>query len=280
MKAQRLPYDMGNAGDLIKHGLLAEFTEWWFSINNTDFVFLDPFGGRPYVLPPHPEVIRRIQQLADCALKRAQPDVTNRYYGSANVVKNITASVNRKAVIKVSDRDPIAFSDLLTEGFEGIRFAGFDSSESFSIVDCSFSLGATSLLLLDPFDDFLLKYAHAVIPKLSDLVSNSGVPIVLFVICDDWCGQAGIIWQELKSNYLSASTINLSLSCQNLSNSRVRGERNLNSEAILLLPKDISEQDLKDLRDRLKNFKDGLSFVLAQDVGFTEYETLMTEAIG
>ena len=37
MKAERLPYDMGNAGDLIKHGLIAEFAEWWLATNKSDF---------------------------------------------------------------------------------------------------------------------------------------------------------------------------------------------------------------------------------------------------
>jgi hypothetical protein len=29
MKSQPLCYDMGNAGDLLKHGILAEYTQWW-----------------------------------------------------------------------------------------------------------------------------------------------------------------------------------------------------------------------------------------------------------
>ncbi len=71
MKASKLPYDMGNVGDLFKHGMLAEFVEWWLKHNDNEFVFLDPFAGRPYVLPPHPEVISRMQLLPDCALKRS-----------------------------------------------------------------------------------------------------------------------------------------------------------------------------------------------------------------
>ena len=155
MKAERLPYDMGNAGDLIKHGLLAEFTEWWLSIKKSDFVFLDPFGGRPYVLPPHPEVIRRLHKLSDCALKRAQPDIANRYYGSAKIVKNIATSTDHVAHVKVSDRNQAALDDLLNEKFELIELAGFDRQESFSIIDSKVPAHLASLLLLDPFDDFI-----------------------------------------------------------------------------------------------------------------------------
>ena len=39
--AQPLPYDMGNAGDLMKHGLLAEFTQWWCRVKRKPIRFID-----------------------------------------------------------------------------------------------------------------------------------------------------------------------------------------------------------------------------------------------
>ncbi len=53
MCAASLPYDMGNAGDMIKHGLLAEYVEWWCVSQRKRIKFLDPFGGRPWLEPPH-----------------------------------------------------------------------------------------------------------------------------------------------------------------------------------------------------------------------------------
>ena len=55
---------MGNAGDLIKHGLLAEFTLWWLQRNKSKFTFLDPFGGRPFVCPPNIKVTERVKSLS------------------------------------------------------------------------------------------------------------------------------------------------------------------------------------------------------------------------
>ena len=39
-----LPYDMGNAGDLLKHGVLAEYVRWQCELGLPPR-FLDPFGG-------------------------------------------------------------------------------------------------------------------------------------------------------------------------------------------------------------------------------------------
>ena len=41
-----LPYDMGNAGDLLKHGVLAEFVRWRCESGRPGR-FIDLFGGEP-----------------------------------------------------------------------------------------------------------------------------------------------------------------------------------------------------------------------------------------
>jgi hypothetical protein len=50
MMAQPLSYDMGNAGDLLKHGVLAEFIQWWCPLHARRMRFVGPFGGRPELL--------------------------------------------------------------------------------------------------------------------------------------------------------------------------------------------------------------------------------------
>jgi hypothetical protein len=279
MKAERLPYDMGNAGDFIKHGLIAEFTEWWLSINKSDFVFIDPFGGRPYVSPPHTGVIRRLQQLPDCALKRGQPEIANRYFGSAKLVKNISTKVKRNVIIKVSDRNQKAMEDLLNEGFEPIQFDGFDSKNSFSIVDCKLSKHEISLLLLDPFDDFLSQYADSVIPRLAEIVSTWRVPVLVFVLCEDWESEAGLKWQQLQDRFLLPDLMQFSLACQKISNSMIEGETNLNSEAVLLLPYGYGEGHLDQLFNQLQKFSVNLSHVLERDVVFKSRGELSMEQV-
>lgn len=274
MKTQQLPYDMGNAGDFIKHGLIAEFVEWWLELNNSDFIFLDPFAGRPYVLPPHPEVIRRLRQLPKCALTRAQSDTANRYYGSTYAVKNIFACANRRAHIMISDRNQAASDELLKGGFAPIKFDGFDREESFSIINCELPVHSASLLLLDPFDDFLPKYADSIISKLPAFILASKMPVVLFVLCEDWQASAGKKWQQLRRRFLSSSLNQLSIVCPKMPNSKVKGERHFNSETVLLLPADYCVDQLDVLIKRLHRFSDNLAHVLGQGVVFKCSEDL------
>lgn len=49
--AKPLPYTMGNAGDLIKHGLISEFLNWYLKKDHKQTNFYDPFGGRPWQEP-------------------------------------------------------------------------------------------------------------------------------------------------------------------------------------------------------------------------------------
>ena len=45
----KLKYTIGNAGDIIKHGLLAEFVAWWSETHaNRVLRMADPFGGCPW----------------------------------------------------------------------------------------------------------------------------------------------------------------------------------------------------------------------------------------
>lgn len=96
--AMRLPYDMGNAGDLLKHGVLAEFVRWRCE-REESFRFIDLFGGEPWERPS-PEVVSRIRVLPkDVALRMAQTDIEkDRYYGSGLLVKKIAKQVGKGGV--------------------------------------------------------------------------------------------------------------------------------------------------------------------------------------
>ncbi|WP_455207413.1 hypothetical protein [Kaarinaea lacus] len=266
MKAEPLPYDMGNAGDFIKHGLIAEYCEWWFTVNHGMFKFVDPFGGRPCVSPPNPEVARRLHQLPECALKRAQTRDADRYYGSGNIVRNTALQLQRRASIKVSDRNALALRDLLSEGFESITYGRFNTLESFSILDTDVSVNDASFILIDPFDDFLPEYANSVVPKLPQFVVNRGIPVTLFVLCKDWNSELGFNWQRLKNLHLTPELTYLSIACGKIESSQVKGESQYNSEAILLLPPDYAKAHLESLLIRLQKFCRPLGGILGQAV--------------
>ena len=59
-----LPYDMGNAGDLLKHGVLAEFVRWRCE-RGASFRFIDLFGGEPWEDRPKPEVASHVLALPE-----------------------------------------------------------------------------------------------------------------------------------------------------------------------------------------------------------------------
>lgn len=101
-----LPYDMGNAGDLLKHGVLAEFVRWQCELNES-FRFIDLFGGEPWNEPVPEEVVRRVRALPSGALRTAQSEIDHgRYYGSGHVVRRTAKAVGRATVrVLVSDSD-------------------------------------------------------------------------------------------------------------------------------------------------------------------------------
>jgi hypothetical protein len=263
-----LPYDMGNAGDLIKHGLLAEFCEWWLQTHNGVFTFIDPFGGRPCASPPHGEVVRRVQRLESCALTRAQQDINHCYYGSGNVIKHSALAMQRQAIVRISDRDKAAFQELVQAGFDAFHHKAFQPQESFSIVDCRLAASNASLVLLDPFDDFLADYASTIAPKLPGFILTSGVPVALFVLCEDWNSESGLKWQRLKESYLAPELIYLSLACSKIPAAPVKGESRHHSEVTLLLPPGDDEGRLKNLVYRLQTFSELLGAVLGQRLRF------------
>ena len=268
MNVLPLPYDMGNAGDLIKHGLVAEYVQWWLDNHDGDFLFVDPFGGRPYIAPPNEIVIRRLDQLPDCALKQAQPHYHSRYYGSGNVVRNIAEQNNRTAEVLISDRDPAALDNLLGAGFRQLQWKGFDPQDSFSIVHSmpDKNNGEVSLLLLDPFDDFLSDYAVTLVPELTAFITEYAIPVMLFVLCRKWNNDIGLMWQQLRERYFSPYFPQVSLTCEKIPGSTVKGEANFASQVVLLLPSDWYNNRLTDLVSRLHMFSDGLGQVLGQPI--------------
>jgi hypothetical protein len=263
MAAPQLPYDMGNAGDLLKHGLLAEFTQWFCSHQTEPLRFLDPFAGRPFGVAK-PEVLRRLQALPPCALRDAQRDSQN-YYGSANVVLNAAQAVGRLAHVSVSDQAPEA-RNLFLDPIEQLEVEGFTPTDGFSVLD---SAAKGDLLLLDPFGDFLPRHAQDVIPKVAQM--SAKMACVLFVLNMNPGNRVGHRYAELRRKHLPSAW---SLHCPKLGNRSlqgnvVRGETRYEVEVLLAWSRLTDHPRRADLSVRLEAYAVALSSVLRADVSFS-----------
>jgi hypothetical protein len=259
-----LPYDTGNAGDLVKHGLLAEFTQWWCEHEGQRLRFLDPFGGRPYVSPPNAEVTRRVEALPRCALRDAQPDPGTRYYGSSYVVINAARVAKCVAEVSISDSDPEARRAFSGTEVRVLASPGFCPSDGFSILNAEV---AGDLLLLDPFANFLPRQASDVIPRIAKV--SERIACVLFVLNLDPNNSVGRSWRTLRSTHLSEAW---SLHCPRLPNRGVVGESKYEVEVLLAWRRLTEHPAGNELAARLRSYAQLLSAVLEARIVFANGE--------
>jgi len=268
MNAEPLPYDMGNSGDLIKHGMIAEFTQWWFQHNHSPFIFYDPFGGRPWS-EPCKKVTERLLMLKNCALGFAQPEPHRRYYGSGHLIRKIAHYAGGASQIFTSDRYKEASNDLIESGLDRITLKGFIAEDAYSILDCNLTSNNANLLLLDPFADFLENY-EKLFPKITAIVVQDEVPVALFVLSDDSLAFAYEKFNELRKRDSKEKMIQLSFSCPQLHHTGIKGEEKYCSDIILLLPVNYRTPQLDVLRKNLKRYSDMLTQLLNQKIQFSE----------
>jgi hypothetical protein len=225
---------MGNAGDFIKHGLLAELLVWIAS-NKQYLDFFDPFGGRPWQIPVEPLVAQRLARLYTCSLKQAQSGFAERYLGSAQMMRQFSGILKFPVQIYISDRDPLARQDLINSGLDEIKLEGFNANDAYSILDSRLNRQQCSLILLDPFDE-LPHINDKVMSKIIRQVSGSATAIVLFVLYTD---QQEAEWQQfqlLNSNQ-QKSIRAMSLNYKAIKGSKIKGENKYHSRIILYLDK-------------------------------------------
>jgi hypothetical protein len=268
MKAEPLPYDMGNSGDLIKHGMIAEFTQWWLRHNQAPFIFYDPFGGRPWV-EPCKDVTERMLCLKNCALRIAQPEPNSRYYGSGHIIKNISHYAGGSSQVFISDRNKEAIDDLIESGLDRITLEGFISEDAYSILDCNLTINNASLLLLDPFADFLENH-EKLFPKITAIVAQAEVAVALFILSDDSLSFAYKKFNDLRKRESNERILQLSFSCPKLQDSGIKGEEKYCSDIILFLPAKYRTPQLDILRKSLKRYSEMLTQVLNQEIQFSE----------
>ena len=213
-----LPYDMGNAGDLLKHGVLAEFVRWRCEQaelerrrceQSESFRFIDLFGGEPCnqsapdvgAVKRAPKVAERFRELPeDLALRMAQIEIEkDRYYGSGLLVKKIAKQVGGDVCVLVNDSCPKRRKRLereeglflLKEEFSGISA---DAYEAFEEIVCQGKLEKGDLVLIDPFDDFLNpnkgEHYKEVIPQIKETIKQDAA-VILFALNKNPCKGVG-----------------------------------------------------------------------------------------
>ena len=229
-----LPYDMGNAGDLLKHGVLAEFVRWQCESKGA-FRFLDPFGGEPWGVP-RDEVARRVRSLPEeCALRSVQSEIDRgRYYGSGLVVRRVADARGCAGVrVLVSDQDPAKRKRLqecglsmLTEDFPGGGASGYDGYAAFDEIVGGAKDG--DLVLLDPFREFLRDEVPAVVPRMAEMAERASV--LLFALNLDPKNEVGRQFDKFLRSHLPGAW---RMTCPPLRGARVKGESKYHAEVIL-----------------------------------------------
>lgn len=234
-----LPYDMGNAGDLLKHGILAEFLRTYLTFERSRSVrFLDLFAGEPFSPVTCNRITQRVDRLSGCALREAQSDIhSGRYYGSGLVARHIGEQYGGRMTVIVGDCDQdrqerLRQSELRTFDTE---FPDFDNPSGYDAYDAlRFIRGRTTnedLVLIDPFACFLPDRAKDIIPILGQIAKCSTV--IMFALNLDPFNPVGLCFDDLLKTHLNGALV---MTCPPLRRSKIRGERKYYAEVVLSSP--------------------------------------------
>lgn len=207
----KLPYDMGNAGDLLKHGVLAEFVRWQCEVERS-FRFIDLFGGEPEG-PAVAEVARRVGALQGGALRAAQTGVEEgRYLGSGLLARRVAANVGRARVrVLTGDREPGRQARLRAAGLSMVcdEFPGYcdgadqyDAYEAFEHIARVLNDG--DLVMLDPFGEFVPCKATEVVPQVAEAARRAAV--LLFALNRDPHDEDGRRFDVLLEQHLPGAS--------------------------------------------------------------------------
>ena len=248
MISSSLPYDMGNAGDLLKHGALATFVDWFLECGKKRIRYADPFGGRPwgYIFK---KTRRRMEELSSFfpVIDKAQPHWRkNKYYGSSHVVRNIAGE---RADVLASDKDKLARSDLEASGITLInkQYKEYKPKHGFDVLNERY-YGEFDLILLDPFANFLLNefggYRRETPTGHFDSISkavkrNPKLCVMLFVL--------HVEGQRFHDRYVeerkNIQDYSFSMRCPKIEDTGVDGEAGYDME-ILMTSKQFAEKGL------------------------------------
>ena len=240
-----LPYDMGNAGDLLKHGVLAETLRHRLIFRqNQPIRFFDLFGGEPSSCEVPEETVERVGKLSECALQDGQPDIrAGKYYGSGTLARNLGDSLGGHVSVFASDCDEERRIRLRKAGLRSLEEVfpqlgepgNYDAYRTLDVIRSEMT--RNDVILVDPFACFLRPDAHGwnraehVLPMLSQIADCSTV--LLFALNLDPSNRVGRRFDELLQNHLSGALI---MSCPPIYKSKVKGESTYFADVVLAGP--------------------------------------------
>ena len=218
----KLKYTIGNPGDIIKHGLLAEFVAWWSDTHaNRVLRMADPFGGCPWGKLEEP-VKKRLETLSGTVLAEAQDngDKGRKYFGSGHLVQQAAKDYRVDVCVHVSDQDECARHSLKESGLDLIepRLPGDDG---YRILETEYSK-KYDLILSDPYKEFLhYEYQHK--NKHFDQIrsavdKNPDLFIAVFVLDMNTNNKVGRTFAKYKESELWDWAF--SIRCPKMENSR------------------------------------------------------------
>lgn len=256
-----LPYDIGNAGDLLKHGVLAEFIRWRCESRDAGnpFRFLDPFGGMPW-RKCKPPIVERMGELGECALSSAQTKITGirRYYGSGHLACRVARASGAKIAVHASDGDSASRERLVRSGLLPLDFPDFNPECAYSVLKSELPPDGEILILLDPFGDFVeCGLYRRVIPKIAELPPHAAA--MVFVLKKE---ERESEYENLRDKYLKGAWV---MRCPPLMNAcipTVRGEKSRHVEFLVVAPRLLTSASAEELRKRLICFAQKLAFIL------------------
>ena len=264
-----LRYDMGNAGDIVKHGVLAEFARWWCK-NGRELRYADPFGGRPWGWPKMDIIRNRLNAFKDsgCALWKAQKESEcvksgGLYYGSSHVVVNAAKAAGGRAAVWADDFDKIARADLKVSGLaiisDKVQRCRGRPWNGYSILDPDIlQEGRFDLILLDPHADFLRKELSAKpdegqFRKISKaIIDNPDLWVAVFVLVE---GENQEEYEKRRREYFGGRGI--ALRCPSISaQDQPDGERHYDMEILLVSSRlESVSPPVSELRENIGKFK-------------------------
>ena len=258
---------MGNAGDLIKHGLLAEFTEWHSNLINKKLTFFDPFGGRPWQSPIHNTVTQRIKDLDVCPLKSIQEQDIKKYIGSGHIVNQISKKNDHQIQIFSSDRDADARHDLQLTGLNPINVEGANPEDGYSIITSNLNKKKNTLILIDPFYDLenINKNIHHEILRV---VKNNHISVALYILYKNEEIQHWHNFQKYHNTNAKNTVRSISLKCEAIENSTINGESKFNSFIILYLHNHYSNIQINALAKNIVNYAKNLQKSIGRPIEF------------
>ena len=270
-----LPYTMGNSGDLLKHGVLAEFVRWQCELGRS-FRFFDLFGGEPEQDlkadrtgdRDFTRTQQRVRALPDCALRAVQIGINEgRYFGSGVVARNAATNVSCGAIqVLTSDCDSerrerlrAAGLTILDEEFPRCR-AGADRYDAYAAFgEIVPILKDDDLVLLDPFREFLLHKARTVVPQVATAVRRAAV--LLFALNLNPNNRVGRNFDALLEQHLPGAW---RMTCPPVKGG-VKGESKYHADVVLIarpLVERDNSRDVQLLRRRLTDYTKHLAGVL------------------